>query len=101
MLVDALLGTGFRGALREPAAGLLAALGAWAARARAPVAALDLPSGLDADAGTPAPGTPRCAVTLTFVAPKVGFASEAARAVLGEVEVVPIGLPPRVAVRVL
>lgn len=91
VVVEALLGTGARGAPREPAA-------AWirAANERARLRfAVDLPAGLDADTGVPAEPTLCADWTATFVAPKVGFANPAARPLLGTVEVVPIGVPAR------
>ena len=50
-LVDALLGTGFRGELRADLARVLSATNALSGRLRV---ALDLPSGLDCDTGSPA-----------------------------------------------
>ena len=47
MVVDALLGTGFEGAPREPVAGAIAAINAQAA----PVVACDVPSGVNASTG--------------------------------------------------
>ncbi len=95
LLVDALLGTGFRGTLRARESGLLGALGAWCSKTQTPVVALDLPSGMDADDGSCAEQTLRCARTLTFGAPKVGFEAPGARAYTGAIEVVSLGLPSR------
>ncbi len=39
-----------------------------------PIFALDVPSGLDADAGQPLGVAVRARATATFVAPKLGFA---------------------------
>ncbi len=89
-LVDALLGSGARGAPRAAAAELIR----WAnARSDALRIAIDIPSGLDADAGTAHDPTFRADLTLTFVAEKVGFASDAARPWLGRVLVLDIGVP--------
>jgi NAD(P)H-hydrate epimerase len=98
-LVDALLGTGASGAPRGAVARAIEALNSLAGPLKI---AVDLPSGLDADTGG-APGA--CFVadaTVTFVAPKLGFESQTARAHLGAVVVAGIGvgprsLPPRVA----
>jgi len=91
VVVDGLLGTG----LTRPVEGtLLAAIGA-VNRAGKPVLALDLPSGLDADLGTPLGDAVRAAVTATFVAPKLGFDAPGARDYTGEVVVVDIGAPRR------
>lgn len=95
-VVDALLGTGFGGALRDPLAGVVAALNEARAQGSARVASLDLPSGMDADRGL-APGSLACVradLTLTFVAAKIGFATPGAERWTGEVRVLPIGVPP-------
>lgn len=96
VIVEALCGTGARGAPREP-------LGAWIRAANASPArrlAIDLPAGLDADTGAVADPTFRADWTTTFVAPKAGFAAPAAAAVLGRVVVVPIGVPAALVRRV-
>jgi len=58
-----------------------------------PILALDLPSGLDCDAGQPLGTAVRAHVTASFVAPKLGFANPGAAEYTGDVEVVEIGLP--------
>ena len=57
--------------------------------------AVDIPSGLDADTGTPLGETVRADHTVTFVAQKLGFAKPGADGWLGKVHVVPIGIPRR------
>jgi NAD(P)H-hydrate epimerase len=96
-IVDALLGTGARGAPRDPLAGVIRAINA-AAR---PVLAVDLPSGLDADMGEMPGECVRAQFTATFVAPKRGFAAPGARDVTGEVRVIEIGIPRRLRDQVL
>jgi NAD(P)H-hydrate epimerase len=88
-IVDALFGTGLSGPLGEPYDRVIAAFNASAAR----VFAVDIPSGLDCDTGAPLGPTVRAHHTVTFVAPKAGFANSAAKAWLGEVHVVDIGAP--------
>lgn len=89
--VDALLGTGSRGAPREPFAAWIRALNA--ARERGGwTLALDLPSGLDADSGRAHDPTVVADRTVTFAAAKLGFA--AAARWTGGVEVASIGTPP-------
>jgi NAD(P)H-hydrate epimerase len=88
-LIDGLLGTGFRGEVRPHAAEVIAAANGADAGLKV---ALDLPSGLDCDSGAPSNATFRADLTLTFVAPKVGF--ERAREWTGEVEVIGIGVDP-------
>jgi NAD(P)H-hydrate epimerase len=90
-IVDAMLGTGATGEPREP---ISTAIG-WVNAQDARRLAVDIPSGLDCDTGQAAASTVRADVTCTFVAMKPGFLEPAARAYLGEVHVLPIGVPPR------
>ena len=91
LLIDAILGTGFHGEVREPAAIAIT----HANQLSQPVIiAVDVPSGLDCQTGTPSNATIAADVTVTFVAVKTGFAQAAARAVLGQVVVADIGVPP-------
>ncbi len=88
-VVDALLGTGARGEVREPFVSAIEAVNA----ARAKVLAVDLPSGLDCDTGQPLGACVRADHTVTFVAQKVGFRQPSAAPYLGSVHVLDIGLP--------
>lgn len=90
VVVDALLGTGASGA---PRAGVAAVIERINHRRRAACVALDLPSGLDCDSGETPGACVRADTTVTFVAPKKGFANPAAARWLGRVEVVGIGAP--------
>jgi NAD(P)H-hydrate epimerase len=88
-VVDALFGTGLTGAVREPLDRVIAAVNGGRAR----VLAVDIPSGLDADTGQPLGPCVRAEHTVTFAALKKGFAEPAARAWLGQVHLVDIGVP--------
>jgi len=90
VIVDALLGTGSTGAPRGTIAELIKVANA-APRARR--VAIDIPSGLDGDTGEVSKPCFRADATVTFVAPKVGFGSPPARAVLGRLVVADIGVP--------
>ncbi len=90
LVIDALLGTGFRGEVRSPTSQLITALNAAAKRA---TVAIDVPSGLDCDSGTPSSTTIRADLTVTFVAQKAGFTSPSAKPYIGRVEVADIGAP--------
>ncbi|MEM1060745.1 MAG: NAD(P)H-hydrate epimerase [Planctomycetota bacterium] len=90
-VVDALLGTGTTGPPRAAFAAAIQAINTRRAGTR--VVAADVPSGLDADAGVAPTPTVRADRTVTFVAPKTGFDTAAAREHLGEVTVVGIGVP--------
>ncbi len=87
VVVDALLGTGQHGELREPFASLVA----FANASRAVRVAVDVPTGVEADSGAVGSVAFRAAWTATFVAPKLGF--EHARSTVGEVAVFSIGVP--------
>lgn len=95
MIVDALLGTGSKGAPRSPFAEAIRA----ANETHAPTThrpsrvAIDIPSGLDGDSGEPSQPTFRAELTLTFVTPKIGMSNPAAAPYLGELELIDIGIP--------
>ena len=90
VVVDALLGTGFFGTVREPTASLIRLLNQASKRA---AVAIDIPSGLDCDTGQPGGIAIRADRTVTFVAPKVGFDAPDAVPLVGTVHVVDIGCP--------
>jgi NAD(P)H-hydrate epimerase len=90
LVVDALLGAGLRGPVREPAARLIALVNA----AGRPVVAVDVPSGLDGDRGEPQGVAVAARVTVTFGRPKQGCVAAGAARYVGELLVDPITLPP-------
>ncbi len=69
VIVDGLLGIGFKGPLRAETAAVIRAINA----ARRPVLALDIPSGVDPDSGAVVDVAVRAKVTLCFVAFKSGL----------------------------
>jgi len=90
VLVEALLGTGFSGQVRDPILTVVSAINAL----KGPlVVAIDLPCGLDADAGCTGGTVLRADRTITFLANKVGFSQQQAKHYLGEVTVADIGAP--------
>lgn len=91
LAVDAMLGTGIRGELREP---FLTAIGT-VNGLECPVLAVDVPSGLDCDSGVPLRDAVRAERTVTFVLPKRGFQSEQAAEFTGQVVVAEISIPRR------
>lgn len=92
IIVDALLGTGVSGEVTGPIADLIDAIN----RSEAIVVAVDIPSGLNADDGTPC-GRAVCAdATPTMGLPKLGLVLPAGREYAGSVRVVDIGVPDRV-----
>ena len=97
LIVDALLGTGTQGEVREPFLSAVRAANDCACR----VLAVDVPSGLDCDTGRPLGEAVRADRTVTFVAPKAGFAAAGAAQYTGQVEVAEIGVPRAVLSKVL
>ena len=90
-IVDALLGTGARGDVREPFRSVIDLIN----RAAASKLAVDVPSGLDCDTGRPLGNCVRADHTATFVARKQGFEAPGATDWTGCVHVVDIGIPRR------
>jgi len=90
LVIDALLGTGFQGQVRSPLAELIEAMNE---APKQSLIAIDIPSGLECDAGTPTNATIRADQTITFVSSKVGFSTASAAPFLGKVDVVDIGVP--------
>ena len=92
VLVDALLGTGFRGEVRPELAAIIAHCNTLHASGHR-VVAIDVPSGLDCDSGAPSNATIVADATVTFVAQKRGFLAKPAQEFLGKVVVADIGAP--------
>ena len=90
-IVDAILGTGFAGEPREPAAGAIEAINA--ARDRSTLVACDIPSGVDGSTGVVAGAAVRAHATATFHAAKPGLWIAPGKQHAGEVHVVDIGIP--------
>src|SRR5438552_283046 len=89
VIVDALLGTGSRGAPEGRVARLIELINA----SGRPVVALDIPSGISADGDAPAGPAVRAPLTLTFAGVKRGLVTGPGAALAGHIEVVPIGIP--------
>jgi NAD(P)H-hydrate epimerase len=89
-VVDAIFGTGFSGAPREPALGAIAAIN----RCGAPVVACDIASGVDASSGEIAGVAVEADLTVSFHAAKVGQLVAPGKWHTGELRVVAIGIPP-------
>lgn len=89
LIVDAVLGTGFEGTLRPPLTQAVNAIN----QTGKPTVSLDIPTGLDADTGQPSPVAVEADLTVTFVAPKLGFGESSAEPFLGRVLTAEIGIP--------
>ena len=92
VVVDALLGTGVRGALREPIRSAVLLLND-ARRASIPILAVDTPTAVDLTSGDPSDPAVRADLTITFHRPKTGLATKVGRSYAGHVLVAPIGIP--------
>ncbi len=95
VIVDALLGTGLTRAPSGPWAAAIDAVNA----SRAPVLALDLPSGLDADTGRILGVAVRAAVTMSFIALKRGCFTASGPAYCGVVHFDGLAVPPAIYAR--
>ena len=89
LVLDGLLGTGSAGAPRGVVAEAIAA----ANRCRAPVVAVDIPSGVDGGSGAVAGEAVTAAVTVTFQAAKPGHVLAPGSGRVGRLRVADIGLP--------
>ena len=92
VVVDALLGTGTAGPLREPIRSAVE-LTAKARRAGIPIVAVDCPTAVDLTSGDLSDPVVRAHLTVTFHRPKTGLLARRGAAVAGRVLVAPIGIP--------
>jgi ADP-dependent NAD(P)H-hydrate dehydratase / NAD(P)H-hydrate epimerase len=90
LVVDALLGTGFSGEVREKEAGIIEQMNS----AQAPVLAVDVPSGVDGATGEVQGVAVFADLTVCAHAMKVGCVISPGREHTGEVVAVDIGIPP-------
>ena len=90
VVVDALLGTGFRGEPREPHASTIRAVNGL----NLPVVSLDVPSGVDSDSGAVPGDAVRADLTVAFGAPKLGTLLFPGRERTGRIVALEIGFPP-------
>ncbi|NUN69235.1 MAG: NAD(P)H-hydrate dehydratase [Bacteroidetes bacterium] len=91
VIVDAMLGTSFRGKL----SGAMLQAVQWCNRQRAMRIAVDIPTGLDGLTGEAAPTAFRADVTVTLSQPKLGFFRSRAAESVGELVTAGIGIPKR------
>ncbi len=95
LVVDALLGTGFQGEVREKEAGFIEQINASAAA----VVAVDVPSGVDGSTGEVWGAAVRADLTVCAHAAKLGCVVSPGYEYSGEVAVVDIGIPPEADVK--
>jgi NAD(P)H-hydrate epimerase len=92
IVIDALLGTGSSGALREPIRTCVE-LAVAAGETGVPTLSVDTPTVVDLTSGIPSSPVIRADVTVTFHRPKEGLRSRRGRPLAGQVLVAPIGIP--------
>jgi len=90
LIVDALLGTGFSGEVREKEARLIEGMN----ESLIPILAVDVPSGVDGSTGEVHGAAVRADVTVCAHAAKVGCVISPGKEHAGEVVAVDIGIPP-------
>jgi hydroxyethylthiazole kinase-like uncharacterized protein yjeF len=93
IVVDALLGTGVSGRLREPVRSAVEVIRT-ARQGGLPVLAVDTPTAVDLTSGDASDPVVRADLTVTFHRPKTGLRTKTGRALAGRVLVAPIGIPP-------
>lgn len=90
VIIDAMLGTGLKGPLREPFASAVRLVNV----SKVPVVSVDAPTGLDPSTGEVHGVAVKATCTVTFHRMKMGFLK--AKGYVGEVIVADIGIPPEV-----
>jgi NAD(P)H-hydrate epimerase len=96
ILVDAMLGTGARGELRDPIREAVEICNSSKSRR----VAIDIPTGIDPSTGKPSEPALKADITLTHHKPKEGLLAKEAAAYVGDLEVINIGIPPEAEVYV-
>ena len=90
LIIDGIIGYSLQGSPRGTAATLIE----WANNQRAPILALDAPSGLDTTSGTVFEPAIQAAATMTLALPKAGLLSDNVARQVGELYLADISVPP-------
>jgi hydroxyethylthiazole kinase-like uncharacterized protein yjeF len=90
LLIDGLLGYSIAGPPRDAVSDVIRTANV----SRLPILAVDLPSGMHPDTGEPLGVTIRAALTVTLALPKRGLMTTRSRALVGELLLADIGIPP-------
>ena len=99
IVIDAMVGTGFHGSLRQPVAAIVAEVNVASAVGAVTVIAVDMPTGVNADTGVVSHGDDEedgplfADMTVTFGVLKRGLSLYPGRACAGHIEVDSIGMP--------
>lgn len=89
LVIDALLGTGIKGTVKEPYSGLIRMMNSLAFR----ILAVDIPSGIDGRTGAVMGEAVQADYTLTMAFPKIGLVVYPGREHCGDIEIVDLGIP--------
>ena len=96
IIVDAILGTGVKGPVREPFGKVISMINEFEREKL--IISVDIPSGLNSDDGNVEAVAIRATKTITFVFPKKGFFLHEGPKYVGEWKAVDISVPPSIAV---
>ncbi|MGI6712124.1 MAG: NAD(P)H-hydrate dehydratase [Bacillota bacterium] len=91
LIVDAIFGTGFQGAVQGMAANVIQLVN----EAGKPVVAVDLPSGVEANTGCVWGACIKATYTVTFALPKIGLVLDPGARFTGKLVVGDISMPPQ------
>lgn len=91
LIVDSIYGIGFKGSLGEFEAQVVRMVN-WS---KAPVVAVDIPSGVDADTGRVHGDAIKASHTVTFALPKIGLLLEPGKTYAGTLSVADISIPKK------
>jgi NAD(P)H-hydrate epimerase len=92
VVIDALLGTGVRGELRDPIRSAVE-VAILARQDAVAILAVDTPTAVDLSSGEPSTPVVRAHLTVTFHRPKTGLLTKTGSQLAGKVLVAPIGIP--------
>ena len=92
VIVDALLGSGLKGEVKEPFIAAIATIN----NSQRPILALDIPSGLDVDTGNILGSAVKANATITFIGAKQGLYTHKGPEVCGEIGCNDLALPAKV-----
>ncbi|WP_196139621.1 NAD(P)H-hydrate dehydratase [Aliikangiella sp. G2MR2-5] len=88
LVIDAMLGTGIKGALRSPFDQVIAQLN----KAKVPVLSIDIPSGLEADTGSVVTEAVHADMTVTYIGHKKGMYTGTSANYRGKVKLFDLGV---------
>lgn len=94
IIVDAILGTGIKGAVREPLAQIIKMVNQHANKKM--IISVDIPSGVASDDGSVEGVAIQATKTISFVFPKKGFFLQAGPEYIGDWKTVDISVPPSI-----